>query len=303
MISFTPFDSESANEISAALSKDLIPECADTVREIILSTLESDVECAACISDGCLLLRIFDYGRYYFAYPYEICEDADVSSAVDSIVEYAMREELELVFTDVPSEALGALLPAFRHADIDAEDVSASSYRVRVKTECQLMSELPSFSSGELTVNALTEEDIAAYALLCRLPESNEFWSYDYREDCPDPDDRYFFDTANFEFLSGTAFSLAVRWCGKLVGEIQLYSFDGRGCAHLAIRVLPQLWGRGIGKRAVWAAKEIAKGIGLTRLYTEVFRENERSVGMLSGVGDIIEESAELIKFSINLTD
>ena len=266
MISFVPFDSESLESVSSMLSKDLSPECAEMLREILLSTLETDAEYAACFSSGCLLLRIFDYGRYYFAYPYDICENADVSAAVDSVVEYAMREELSLVFTDVPAEVLGDFLIGFRHIDLDAEDSDATAYRVRVKTECELMSSLPSLSCGELTIDELTEADIPAYASLCRLPESNEFWGYDYREDCLDPDDRYFFDAAKSEFLSGTAFSLAIRWCGKLVGEIQFFGFDGRGGAEFAIRVVPQLWGRGIGKRAVYAAKEIATGIGLINL-------------------------------------
>ena len=301
MISFLPFDSESVENASSLLSKDLSPECASMLLEILLSTIGTDAEYAACFSFGCLLLRIFDYGRYYFAYPYEVCDDADVCAAVDAVVEYAMREELQLVFTDVPSEVLGEFLVGFRHVDLDAEDAHATAYRVRVKTECQLMSSLPSLSRGELTVDALTEADIPTYASLCRLPESNEFWGYDYREDCPDPDDRYFFDTANSEFLSGTAFSLAIRWCGKLVGEIQFFGFDGRGSAEFAIRVIPQLWGRGIGKRAVFAAKEIASGIGLTKLCTEVLRENVRSVGMLADIAEISKETEGRVKFTIDL--
>ena len=301
MISFLPFDSESMDAVSAQLSTGLSTESADMLHEILSSTLPSDAEYAACVCHGCLLLRIFDYGRYYFAYPYEICESADAFSAVNSIVEYAMREELELVFTDVPAEVLGEFIPAFRHVDLDAEDSYSTAYRVRVKTECQLMSALPSFSSGELTVDALTEDDIPTYAELCSLPETNEFWGYDYREDCPSPDERYFFDTANSEFLSGRAFSLAVRWCGKLVGEIQFYGFDGRGLAQFAVRVLPQLWGRGIGKRAVSAAKEIAKDIGLTGLCAEVLRENVRSIGMFTGVAEISEETEDRVKFTIDL--
>ena len=303
MISFKPFDEDSFEQTLMLLS-DLIPQDElQIATDVMRSALQSadDVELAVSYCHGCLILRVFDYGRYYFMYPYEISESADAQAAVDCINEYAIKEEIPLTVADVPSECLASLILGFRHLDVDADAPDCSSYRITVKTECQLLSEIPEIEVGELTLDALTESDIKKYAELARNPLTNEFWGYDYRVDNPDADDNFFYDSSRLEFERGITLTVAVRWCKKLVGEVLFYAFDGRGAAEIAVRIFPDFWGRGIGKRAVESAKLLASKIGLTRLYADVMKSNERSIQMFSSIAEKIGASGDRVKFSIEL--
>lgn len=285
MISFTPFCKEDLRSVVAGICPTALLE--DTV-SIMQDALSSDdgAEYAAAIVADCLLLRVCDYGRYYFIYPFMLTEGADTEAAVEAIVEYSVREELPLVIADVPAEELSELAVGFHNLDLDAEDIKCSSYRVTVKTPPMLLDEAPSHSVGELKLGPLTEADIPEYARLCKSPETCAYWGYDYREDAPEADDGYFYKSSVAELSRGISLTFAVRWCGRLVGEAVLYAFDGRGSAELALRIFPELWGRGIGKRTVRAMLAVAAKMGLSRLYARVHNENERSVRMFSDFSD-----------------
>ena len=301
MLSFKPFNEENITEVTSLLLGEKDGQEKNIATDIMHSALEDggDLEFAASYSHGCLLLRVFDYGKYYFIYPYELCELADAVTATDEICEYAMKEELPLVFADVPADRLSSLIFGFRHLDLDAEDCDCSSYRVTVNTECQLITEIPNFTAGELTLDSLTEADVKKYAELSKNPQLNEFWGYDYKADHPDADDRFFYDYATEEFFRGVTLTLGIRWCKKLVGELLFYAFDGRGGASFALRIFPDLWGRGIGRRTVAGAINIAARLGLTRLYAEVMKQNVRSIELFSSVADETVEGEDRVKFSI----
>ena len=74
--------------------------------------------------------------------------------------------------------------------------------------------------------------------------------------------------------------TLAVREGGELVGEATVYQFDYRGEAAIAVRVMRDCHGRGIGSRATRALIELAKAMGLTTLKAEIMAENAPSVKM-----------------------
>lgn len=285
MISFTPFYKENLREVAEAICPQAL--LSDAL-EIMESALHSDreIEYAAAICSDCLCLRAFEYGKYYFIYPFMLTEGADAHAAVLLILEYAIREELALTVADVPTEELADFISGFRNVDLDAEDVECSSYKVTVKTPPMLLSEIPSYCEGELSLGALTESDISEYARLSRATETTRYWGYDYRADTPEALDEYFYDTARLEFERGIAMTFAVRWCGRLVGEAVAYAFDGRGSAEIAIRIFPELWGRGIGKRTVRAMKDIFAGMGISRLYARVHNENDRSLRLFSSFSE-----------------
>jgi len=262
--------------------------------------LSSDIEFAVTVCCGCAVLRIFDMGRYVFAFPYELTDNADIEAALDAVAEYAMREELPLVFTDVPPESFG-LFSGYRHMDFDAEDSECSSYRVRVKNECEMVHEIPDITVGRVKLNCLTEADIPAFAELSKDQNVNKYWGYDYRDDVMDPDDGYFFENAEREFASGVAMSMAVRVDGEFCGESTLYAFDGKGSAEFAIRLLKSKQGIGIGTDGVLATMAAARNIGLVRLRAFVMRENAASFAMLKKVGGRIVADGEKTEFVIDL--
>ena len=302
MISFSMITNENRENIISSLFDKLSFREKEMVTDIIRSFDfdDEDVEFAVAVFSGCLLVRVFDMGRYLFAFPYEVSENANVRSAIDAITEYAVREELELVFTDVPGESL-SVLSGFRHMDIDAEDENAESYRVRIKNECSILTEIPGMERGRVTLNAISCSDIENYAMLCKDKNVNKYWGYDYSDDVASPSDSYFYEVMQEEFARGVSMSLAIRSDGSFCGEVVLYAFDGRGSAEFAIRLLPSYQGRGLGVESLLAAADIAKKIGLTTLRSKVFSKNLPSIAMLKKVADEWIVDGDSLIFTINL--
>ena len=130
-------------EVGARDIADRLPIPDREALEIIEGYADSDADVAISGAFGCLIVRIYDGGEYLFSYPYPLTESADESGAVEEVSLYALREGLPLVFIDVPRESLPILLMGFRHADVDAEDETADTYRVTVKSECALIKKAP----------------------------------------------------------------------------------------------------------------------------------------------------------------
>ncbi len=309
MISFRVLDETNNKELTDTLAGELscatvtisFDKAKQIISEIVLSLMtDEDIEYALAISHGCVLIRVFDMGRYLFLYPYEICEDSMLSYAIDDICEYAMRQEIPLVFSDVPREALPTLA-RFRHMDLDAEDSECESYRVRVKTECQLISEIPTVTYGRVTLNALLDSDTEPYARLCSDEELNSMWGYNYRQDVANPPKSYFLETARDEFSRGIALSVAIRTENTFCGEAVLYAFDGKGSSEVAVRLLPEWQGKGLGRQAVKGCIILARKIGLTRLFSVVKNENIPSQKIFSATMELTEQNEECKIYSIKL--
>lgn len=300
MISFKPIDDNAFDEFLAAITVGYSNETKEMIEEIIDSFVDPELELAVCVFADTLLVRIFDFGRYLFAFPYELTEGADLSAAIEAVREYAMREEIPLVFSDVPAEAL-SLFAGFRHMDLDAEDKEGLSYRVKIKNECQLMDEIPEITLGRVTLNDICEDDLPLYATLARDKDVNKYWGYDYSLDKSDATDEYFLDTARNEFARGVAFSMAIRVDGEFVGESIIYAFDGKGGAEFALRLLKDKHGMGLGSESAEATLHAARQIGLTKLRAIIMKENLPSIGMLKSIGASIVESGDRITFAIEL--
>ncbi len=271
--------------------------------EIIESYAEDGADAAVSGAFGCLLIRICDGGEYIFSYPYPLTESADESGAVEEVAQYALREGLPLVFFDVPRESLPVLMTGFRHADIDAEDESAETYRVTVKSECSLIEKAPEVTYGAVTLRELTDADKEEYARICLDSENNKYWGYDFKEDEPNADAEFFMNTARAERALGTAISFAVLCKGKFVGEAALYAFDCRGGAETAIRILPEYQGRGLSGDIIEGLFEMCRKIGLVRLYAEVFSENKPSVAFCSKHMETLSDEGGRVVFIKNFYD
>ncbi len=283
MISFKILTEENADgilsELSADISKEEREELCDFVSSFDLS--DEDAEIALSFFSGCALVRIFDMGRYFFLFPTPISQGADLVASIFAIGEYAMREEISLVFCGVPAQKL-SLFSGFRHMDVDADDPDCLLYRVRIKTECEFLEEIPGVAGGRVELRELSRADVPLYAELCKDENVNKYWGYDYTRDVCEPADDYFFENAASEFSRGVAFSMAVIADGEFVGECTLYAFDGMGGAEFSIRLLPHFHGRGIGSEAVGLIFEVARRIGLLKLRAKVSDKNFASVAMLS---------------------
>ena len=263
----------------------------DELSEIVGSFLEllseEDIEIGLCVSHECVLARIFDMGRYMFVYPIEMSERSDALAAIDEIRAYAVREELPLVITDIPSECLGELASGFNHTVIDRE-AGGDSFRLEARSECALIQgKCPEVTVGEVTLRLPTESDVSDMARLNKDRELNKYWGYDYLSDIGEVEDGYFLENARQEAEAGVALALSAVAHGKYVGEAVLYAFDYSGGAELAVRILPEYQGRGLGSLCVEAVARLCESIGIARI---IGRADERNIPSRKMVEKTFEE-------------
>ena len=293
MLKFTVLTEETADDIRAKLLSAMPEADGEYLDEIIESFLEEKCECATSAAFGCLLVRIFD-GEYSFVYPIALCDGADETAAVNGIRAYAVKEEIPLTFTDVPSEELGRLLPIFRHATVDAADSEGESYTVRVQSELSAIVEVPRIEiSGEVVLDEIQAFDDVEFARLCKDRETNAFWGYDYSLDASDPADSYFREEAEREFAFGTSLSFAIRYKGKFAGEATIYRPDLLGGCDCAVRVLPECRRIGLAGAALSSLIEEARRIGFVKIRAAVMKDNMPSVKMCEKYFDSFSERDE----------
>lgn len=264
----------------------------------ITESASLDTELAFCITHLTLAVRAFDFGRYSFIYPIELSCRANAYLAVEEIIEYAMREEVAKIFTHVPAELCADFIKQFRHLDIDAMDPSGENFSVQVKSECELLSSVPTLTCDELSVTEMGEAHIADYARLSRDRETNKYWGYDFFCDYGEnvTDEAFLLDAKN-SFARGVSLSVALCHNGKFMGEGVFYAFDGRGNAEIAIRLLPEACGLGFGKKFLGLLTEYAKMIGLISLSAIVDKRNTSSVALFSKVMEKSETHDTRVNF------
>lgn len=285
MLSFKPV--ENKDDIREAAKKLDVPSevlmpFISSVSDFLEEAEDFDTSLAVSFFGGCTLIRIFDMGRYYFLPPEEIAEEGDVKGAFEKILEYAKREELSFVFHGVPREMLSDLLDGVRHADIDAEGTLGDSFCLKIKTECELMDEAFTIQDGEFEIRPLENSDASVYAELCKNKELNKHYGYMVSEEHPNMPDEDYIALANAEFERGVALTLALVYKTRTVGDAIFYAFDGKGAAELAIRILPENHGKGLGSHFLSLLLEYAKEMGLIKVVSFVKKENLASVSMCS---------------------
>ena len=278
MISFKILTEENIKALAEELEFDF--EETEEVLSSLQSLLEDDVEVGISVSGGCMLVRIFDMGRYSFIYPIMMSDDSDPAVAVEDIRAYAVKEEIPLILTDVPREEMGVLL-LFRHAVIDAEDRECGSYRVKIENECSLLEQIPECRGDRIMLSAVAEQDAQMMAKLARDRVTNRYWGYDYLSDVGEVDDGYFYQNAALERARGASLTLAIRREGEYIGEAVLWGFDFLGSAEVALRLLSEKIGNGFGSEALGCVVELAERIGLVRLIGRVDERNKPSLKMM----------------------
>ena len=301
MLSFKIITEENKDEVIDSLIVGVEDADLEYISEIVDSLLEDyDSEYALSYSHGCLLIRTFS-GQYSFIYPVAVCEEADESVAAYLLREYAVKEEIPLIYTDVPKEDLGSLVTLFRHANIDAQDLDGESFVVKIMSEAALFEDFPTYDFGEVSLDVIKEEDDLLYASLCKDKETNAFWGYDYSADNESPADSYFREMAENEFDRGVAVAMAVRVNGEFVGEVSLYAFDLIGGCECAIRILPQYRGKGLATCVIPLLRKVAGKMGLLNLYATVDERNQASKRLFEKCFDDSTKIGEKLKFYAKL--
>ena len=239
-------------------------------------------EVAVAVSSGCFLIRIYqDQNGYSFLCPIPISAGASIAGASEEVRKYAIKEELPLIFIDVYNDDIEEVCEPFRFTDVQPMDEDGEVLYVAPYTEVQYLEEPPVVEGEKIVLSALCEADIPEYARLCRHTDVNKLYGNDYRDDYgSDAPDTAFFFRADSEFYQGISITLAIRHEGDFAGEATLFAFDYVGGAKVAIRLLPEFWGKGIGSEALRMMLEVAREIDLKRVTTAVKKENRSSIKM-----------------------
>ncbi len=299
---------DSNKEVLAELLAPERPELREEIEYIkdgFCASEDEDLEYAFALAGDCLAVRVFDMGRYLFPYPFALTDYADLSSAVEQIAHYCVREELPIVFTDVPEEELSRFF-SLGYKDVRVrrectEEDGESSFRVSLLTECTELCEIPSLSSDRLSVGALRPEDIHEYARICKDTENIALWGYDYREDMPNAADEDFYNSANSELERGVALTVAIRLDDAIIGEAIFYAFDAKGGADFAFRLLPEHRGKGLSRTIVPLIYDCARCLGLQRLAADIMCENAASCRMASKTMSLLSSNGRVNRYEVDL--
>lgn len=300
-ISFaSPCDERLATVFTSLSSQD--KAAADEIIKHYLAAQRGNISFAFAVAFGTLIVRVFNGAHYSFIFPYEISEAADMRAAIACAVRYAVLEEIEPIFEDVPREMCGLFFQmGFRHINADSDLPEADTYRITLKNECSLIEEYTSASDGEISLSHMTDGDASEYERLVKDETNNKYWGYDYREDYPDCDGQFLISLSRRDFELGFALSLAIRLNGSFIGEAVLASFDYKGGADISIRILSEHQNKGYACRAFRLLREIAGQMGLVTLYARVHKENKQSVFLFSKDADEESEEGGTIVFSYRL--
>ncbi len=240
---------------------------------------DGNAEIAVTISHGCLLARIFTYD-YVFLCPIPIGEDASISEAADEVRKYAIKEELSIAFIDVYDDDVSEVSGPFRFTDVRPMDESEEVFVVSAVTEIDMVEGVPTVEGEKIILDEITEDDAGDYARLCRHSEVNKLYGNDYKDDYGNVPDLAFFGRMDVERNMGLSMSFAIRYEGSFAGEAVIFGFDYVGGARVAIRILPEFWGKGLGSEALQMLLEVAKEIDLKTVTTAVKKENAPSIRM-----------------------
>ena len=279
-ITFTPLDGSSREEILKSVPEDV---STDELSEILDGLLELNfdgVEVAICILSDALLIRIFDNGEYIFPSPVGLKDGWDFKRAVRLIADYTVKEMIPLSFSEVMRDDLSSLGEVFRSMDASSYEDDEDLFAVRVRNECMRLGDYPTYHGERMTLREIDDGSLSEYAALCRDDENNKYWGYDVKEDNALDTDAYFLEVARSEFGRGVALTLGAYYEGTLIGEGTLYAFDYAGGASVAVRILPEYHGRGLGGETLSLLISAARDMGLLELFAEVRLENERSILM-----------------------
>ena len=302
MILFTYPEQGNSEELFLLCPDNEEGRLAKSLIEDLLSLEDEEVDIAVCFCYGTFLVRRF-FEEYEFTYPLALSEEADVETALCAVEEYCKRHELPLIFADLSEKELSLLSRRYRFVRTEEFDISEDEagtewiYRMRVLTPCELLEVPPSLNDGDLVLDALCEEDIPSYATLCRDEEILSVWGVDYRDVAPDMTDRDFYESTLDEFDRGIALTLAVRVSGRLVGEVALYAFDGRGGAEFSIRLLRGYRRNGYAKRALALLFTLAEELGLSFVDGICLCENLPSKALMEGCMTLEEETPTMLRY------
>ena len=280
MISFVVVQEKNKKEV-LRLFKDEIRAEAE---EYIDSALDFGYdEVAICYYMDTILFRVYDGEYYIFFSPIPLTDDASEMEGIMAIREYAVKEDIPLFFSDVPSYLLDDMKEYF--ADIDyAFSDDRESAEVTVNSPADLASRIPTVVCDRVTLGEITSDFIDDYSELCTESTGLLYYGYSYGEEVDDPAPDYYYERQLYDYTVGLAMTFGVYFEGHLVGECVLHHFDLIGGAEISIRLLPECRGLGLGREILTAIVRHKPMLDIRTLYATVHIDNTPSIRLFSSV-------------------
>ena len=260
---------------------------------LILSDLLDipDIEVAYCVFEHSLIVRICDGGEYVFDYPY-LFDGADATLTLRAISEYARRELIPLIITNVPREELSHVTDLFPLVTAQAFEEDEDLFVVKVENEISSLGEFPSLTNDGVTLKKIEKADADAYFALCTDDEVNRYWGYDYKLDNPNPTPDYFSNVAEGEFDAGVALALGIYDGERFVGECVMYDFDYFGSCEIGVRLLKSEQSKGYAGKAIRAIFALGRELGLKSTLTRVKSLNAPAIRFVEKYMSFVNESS-----------
>ena len=160
-------------------------------------------------------------------------------------------------------------------------------YYLTARSAFYLIQPPVSIETARLTITDIFIEDKEIYAKLYTDEKVNEFYGYDYREDLGEnaPNGDYFFRFFTALKAKKEEYSLAVRFDGKMIGEIVFYNFDYSSGAEIGFRFFSEYQGEGYAIESVKAALDYAASRGFKKITSRHYKENARSEKLILKLG------------------
>ncbi len=95
----------------------------------------------------------------------------------------------------------------------------------------------------------------------------------------------------------GSIVDLVAEDRGRIVAECELVG-TGSGSGVIGIMVESGSRRKGLGRKLIFSAMRLAAGIGVTRAYASVRRENRRALAFFEACGFTKEDGAEIVVMS-----
>ena len=300
-ISFTPLGKDTAEKIIESASDEISKEELEQIIAGLLDLNYDGVEVAVSLISDALLIRIYDNGEYIFPCPVGLIDGWDFKRAVRLIADYTVKEMIPLSFSEIMREDLVSLGEVFRSMDARAYEDDDDLFAVRVRNECMRLGDYPTLYGERITLGEIDESSLSEYAALCRDDENNKYWGYDVKEDNTLDTDEFFLEIVRHEFMNGISLTLGAFYNNRLIGEGVLYAFDYAGAASVAVRILSEYHGCGLGGETLSLLISEARNMGLLELYAEVKLENERSIAMTRRYMEEYFKDSEKVYFRLEL--
>ncbi len=246
----------------------------------------------AAVASDCLLVIGKDEDGVVFFPPEPLDDDADVSAALDAVDEFAGAACTERVFVGLDAEWEDYF--ALRYRDHEITDMGDGFSGFRVVTELHRLKTVEPIKGEHVTLTLPNDADAALFDMLKKETAGS---LYGYETNAGD-----LLAEIGEEWEKRAALSLVIRNEEKPVGEVTLYSFDGRKTAKIAVRVLSAFRRSGYAKEAIREAVAFCRGtLRLEKLRADVAAENAPSLSLFASLFIREGEKDGIVSFYRNL--